>query len=320
MIEHVIVMAATPSRSMEVLTRHRPKSMLPILGRPTIARVMDGYYNAGIRRFTVVVGERDGDAAAWLSMHWQSDAKLNFAPQGPQRGTASTLFATRTLIDGPFIIAPCDILIPEEHVLHLASYFETHPGDSAALSLFYAPDEVDQGASVMLDPRQTVAYISEKPSGAHQDFMTALPIYTFTPEVLSYLDRVPVVEDSGERALAGAIQLMIDEGHTVGAQETGWRIRLSDPEDLLTANILLMAKYDTPIVNGTLPQNVEMIPPVYIDEGVIVGSGSKLGPNVYLEKGSVIGADVVLRETLVLGVRVGGGKTIEKEIIYRDRI
>jgi NDP-sugar pyrophosphorylase family protein len=67
---------------MDRLTTTRPKAMLPILGQPTIARVMDGYYRAGIRRFTVVVGEQEGAVAAWLSASWHSDVKLPFAMQG----------------------------------------------------------------------------------------------------------------------------------------------------------------------------------------------------------------------------------------------
>ena len=57
MIEHVLVMAAGRGQRMGNLTRTRPKALLPIMGRPMIVRVMDCFYEAGIRRFTVVVGE-----------------------------------------------------------------------------------------------------------------------------------------------------------------------------------------------------------------------------------------------------------------------
>ncbi len=319
MIDHVIVMAATPSRGMEPLTRTRPKAMLPLLGKPMIARVMDGYYSAGIRRFTVVVGEKEGDLAAWLSSEWRKDVRLQFAMQGFERGTASTLFATRASIDGPFIIAPCDILVPEEHVHHLTRYFDTHPSDSAALSLFYAPDDKGEEASVFLDPRGNVMYISETPTFAHQDYMTALPVYAFTQKVLGYLDRVPIKEDSGERVLATAIQMMIDDGGVVGAVEIGWRIRLSDPEDLLTATILLMARQQEPVLNSPLPGTVKITPPVVVDAGVVVNSDVELGPNVYLEKGTVIGSGAHLSETVVLARRIAAGKVIEKEVVYQDR-
>ncbi len=320
MIDHVIIMAAGPSRGMESLTRTRPKAMLPLLGMPMIARVMDDYYKAGIRRFTVVVGEQEGAAAAWLSTQWHKDIQLQFAPQGHQRGTASTLFATRGLIDGPVIIAPCDVLVPEEHVKRLAIYFETHPSDAAVLSLYYAPDDIAFGASVFLDPRGNVMYISETPTGAHQGNMTALPVYAFTPKVLEYLDRVPVKEESGERVMASAIQSMIDSGQVVGALETGWRVRLNEPEDILTACILLMARYEQPVLESAIGDNVTIIPPVHVDSGVTIGSGSKLGPNVYLETGTVIESNTAISESVILARRIGSGKSIAREVVSKDRL
>lgn len=318
-IDHVIVMAATPGREMDRLTSSRPKAMLPILGRPMIAWVMDGYYKAGIRRFTVVVGEREGAAAAWLSTNWHQDVKLSFAPQGTQRGTASTLYATRSMIDGPFLITPCDVLIPEEHAGKLAAYLDTHPSDAAVLSLFYAPDDITRGATVVLDPRGNVAYVSEMPAGGHQDNMTALPVYAFTPAILDYLDKLPVIEQSGERALAAGIQLMIDDQLVIGALETHWRINVIAPDDLLTANTLLMARYEKPVFNSTIPDGTRVTPPVHIDPGVIIGNGTSLGPNVYIETGAVIGANAILSDCVIFGVRIGAGKTIQREVVSRER-
>lgn len=319
MIDHVIVMAASPGRKMEALTHTRPKAMLPILGKPIAGRIMDGYYKAGIRRFTVVVGEREGDVAGWLAMHWYSDVTLKFAAQGHQRGTASALFATRSLIDGPFIVASCDVILPDEQIARLACYFETRPSDVAALNLSHSPDQVTQGAAVLLDPRGNVLYISELPTGAHQDYMTALPAYGFTPKVLDYLDKLPVAEQSGERALTAAIQLIIDDGGVVGALEAGESIRLDGPDDLLAANTLLMAQYESPVLQSTIPESVEITSPVHIDPGVKVGSGARIGPNVYLESGSIIGADAVVSDAVILGAQIGMGQQIEHQVIIEER-
>ena len=89
---------------MESLTRTRPKAMLPILGKPLIAWVMEGLYRADIRNFTLVVGEHEGVVIEWLTSKWHQDVHFTFAPQGHRRGTASTLIAARGFIDQPFII------------------------------------------------------------------------------------------------------------------------------------------------------------------------------------------------------------------------
>ncbi|GAB4469297.1 MAG: NDP-sugar synthase [Anaerolineae bacterium] len=320
MIEHVIVMAASPDRSMEALTRTRPRAMLPILGKPLVAWVMDGYYNAGIRRFTVVVGEREGDVAIWLAERWHKDARVDFAPQGHRRGTASTLFATRHLIDGPVIITSCECLVSEEHVHTLATYFERRSSDVAALSLYHAPEEAPETAGVLLDPRRRVMLISEKPLGAHQDYMIALPVYAFTPRVLDYLDRVPVVSESGARVLTTAIQMMIDDGGLVGAVEASWRLRLATPDDLRRANLEMLTRLEEPHIKSKVPESAAIIPPVYIEERVTIGQHVTIGPNVYIEQGSVIGARSILEDSVVLGCQIGAGMTVRAEVVGEDRL
>lgn len=318
MIEHVIVMATRPRGSLESLTRTRPKAMLPILGKPVIARVMNAYYQAGARRFTVVVGEQEGGVIEWLSRRWYPDARVEFAPQGHWRGTASALFAARSLIDGPFVVAPCDYLLPQEHVARLCHYFDTHPGDVAVLSLYHTPGQAEPAAGVLLDPRGYVIYVSERPVNGHQDFMTALPVYGFTPRVLDYLDRVPVMEDSGQRTLATALQMMIDDGGLVGALRAGWCIPLERPDDLMRANLHFLTEMKAPSLLSELPTSVEIIPPVRIDGGVVVGDGAKLGPNVYVESGSVIGPRALVRDALVLGGRVAAGQRVEGKIVSEE--
>lgn len=318
MIDHVVIMAATPSKGLESLTRTRPKAMLPILGKPIIARVMEGFYSAGIRQFTIVVGEQEGTVVEWLTTKWHADVHLTFAPQGHKRGTASTLLAARSFIDRPFIIASCDNLVPAEHIHQLLAYFESHPSDVAALTLYYAPENAALTAGVLLDPRGNIKFISERPFGAHQDYMTTLPIYAFTRDILGYLDRVPIMEESGERVLATAIQMMIDEGKLVGAVQANSRIRLDTPEDLLRANIELLEEQAHTVMSD-VPPTAAIEEPIHIDSAVVIGSGAHIGPNVYLESGTVLGANTVIRNSVVLGRRISAGSQIEGELVSGDR-
>lgn len=316
----MIVMAATPARQIEALTRTRPRSMLPVVGKPTIARVLDSYYQVGIRRFTVVVGERDGDLAKWLSTRWQADVKLNLAPQGYRRGTASALYATREYIDAPFILTSCDTIVSVEHIARLYQYFETYRVDATVLSLLHGPTNPESPISVLRDPRGQVFYISEKPAPGHQANLFALPIYGFTPKVLDYLDRVPVDEESGERSLSAAIQLMIDDGLPVGAIEAEWALTIRTPADLMQANRHFLSRLSRPSLWSDLPRTAVIKPPVHIDPGVKVGAKARIGPNVYIETGSVIGQEAVLKNAVILGKQIGKGIVIDGEIISNDRI
>jgi NDP-sugar pyrophosphorylase family protein len=172
---------------------------------------------------------------------------------------------------------------------------------------------------VLLDPRGNVAYISEKPFGAHQDFMTTLSLYAFTPHILDYLDRVPVMEESGERVLANAIQMMIDDGNLVGAVQAESRMRLDTPQDLLDANLQLLGEQKIRTVLSDLPDNAQIHEPVYIDAGVTIGNGAEIGPNVYLESGTVLGLNTKVQDSVILARRISTGTVIENELVSGDR-
>jgi NDP-sugar pyrophosphorylase family protein len=318
MVEHVVVMAAGEGRRMGDLTRTRPKAMLPILGKPMIARVMDGFYQVGVRRFTVVVGQHEGSVAGWLSRKWHPDAALHFVPQGYRRGTAAALLAARDTIDGCFILTSCDNLIPERHAARLVGHFEARPGDVAVLSLIYAPDQVATSAGVLLAPDGHVASIAEKPTDAHPNFLTSFSVYGFAPHILDYLDRVPM-SASGERVLTDAIQAMIDDGLAVGHTEAEWRQHLTHPEDLLQVNMRYLSELNETSLLSELPPSVQVISPVRVDSGVTVGQGVRLGPNVYLEAGSVVGQAAELSYCVVLGCTVGARQRVTDQIVGQDQ-
>lgn len=318
MIDHVVVMAAPPSQNMGFLIRTRPKGMLPVLGRPLIARALEPYYRAGIRHFTLVVGEKEGSIVAWLSEKWYPDARLTFAPQGHRRGTASTLFAARKLVQDRFIITSCDILLPESHAGALAHYFDTYRSDTAVLSLGKAQKLPHQGAGVLRDPRGRVLFVSEDPIAAHQDYMTALPVYGFTPHVLAYLDRVPVKEQSGEHAITSAIQMMIDDGQSIGAVETPAYTGLDAPDDLFKTNLDWLAAAGQGALLSEIPASARIIQPVHVDPGVMIEPEAQIGPLVYLETGTVVERGARLARSVILGRRIGKGRTVENMLVKED--
>ena len=132
---------------------------------------------------------------------------------------------------------------------------------------------------------------------------------------INFVPHIFLMEKSGERIISTAIQLMIDDGQHVGAIEAEWRIRLDTPEDLLQANTWLMEELQVTGLLSEVPTSVEIVPPVYVDPGVVVGKGAVLGPNVYLETGSTIGPNVIVRNSLVLGSNVAGNQSIDGQII-----
>jgi len=317
-IEHVLVMAAGRGQRMGSLTRTRPKALLPIMGKPMIARVMDRFYDIGIRRFTVVVGEQEGAVAAWLNKKWHVDVSLDFVPQGFERGTAAALIAAKEVIGGPFVLSSCDNLITSEHALALREYFDRHSGDVAGLSVIYTPDEISESAAVILDPRGYAVYVAEKPGEGYQEAMTVISVYAFTPIVFDYLGQVGLSK-RGERELTAAIMAMVDDRRPVGHIKVKERHHISYPQDLLAINLHYLKEGRDANILSDLSKDVEVIAPVRVDPRVSVGQGAVIGPNVYLESDTVIGQSVRLKNAVVLGRTISAGQTVIDEIVNENR-
>lgn len=318
MIEHVVVSATGGDQHMGSLTRTRPKAMLPIMGRPLIVRLMDRFYDAGIRRYTVVVGEQEGEVVSWLSSKWHVDVQVDFAPQGFELGTGAALLAASNTIDGPFILAASDNLISREHARDLAAYFERRANDIAGLSVIDAPQEIGLSAPVILDPMGYAMYIGEKPGEGYQADTAAISIYAFSAEAMNYLDRMPR-SGAGEREVSTLMMAMIDDGQQVGHIKADVRHHISTPEDLLRANMHYLSEGRDAHILSDLSKDVFLIEPVRVDPRVTIGQGSIIGPNVYLESGTVVGQDVRIENAVILGRTISTGQTIFNEIVNEQR-
>ena len=70
MVDRAIVLAVGSTSHQSQLIYDRPRAMLPVLGKPLVARTMERFYRAGIEKFTVIVGYDEGAVASYLNAHW----------------------------------------------------------------------------------------------------------------------------------------------------------------------------------------------------------------------------------------------------------
>ena len=316
MIQQAVILAAGHGTRLGPLTKDRPKSMLPVLGKPMMARVMDRLREAGVRRFVVVIGEQEGAIAAYLTSSWHPDTETKFAIQAIPTGTVDALRLAAAHIDGPFLVTSVDNLTSSEHVERLMSTFNLSPGQVATLSLLPAtPEQIRDSSGVVVDGEHIIA-IEEKPAEPHGTY-AAIMLYAFDPDILNYLSNVQV-SARGEREIASAIQLALSDNRRVGYAVTDWRLHLTRELDLLAINRHFLQEGRDNHILSEIPASVRIMPPVRIDPKVSVGQAARIGPDVYLESGATIGEGAVLQDSIVLaGAIVPAAEECIGEIIDR---
>ncbi len=313
MIEQAVILAAGRGVRLGPLTEDRPKAMLPVLGKPIVARVMDRIRDAGIKRFVVVVGEHEGAIAAYLNSSWHPEVEIKFVLQTEATGTADAIAAAERCLDGPFLLSSCDNLTPPGFTSALIERFGEWDGDMV-IGLVRAPaDEIRHSAAVTIDGDRVIG-ITEKPDEP-QDGFAGILVYACGLRVLDYLKRVPV-SLRGEREASQAVQMLIEDGGKVGYCIADWRLHMTTDLDLLHINRQLLREGVDAHILSEIPMSVEIVPPVRVDPGVSVGQGARLGPGVYLETGSVVGQNAVVEDSVILsGGIVRAGEQIRGQII-----
>ncbi|RKZ44714.1 MAG: hypothetical protein DRQ58_11175, partial [Gammaproteobacteria bacterium] len=242
------------------------------------------------------------------------DVTVQFVVQEERLGMAHALGLAASMIDGPFVLSACDSLKPVEHV---AALLEAGSGADGALSLMdVSLERVSTAAPVEMDEDCVISRIVEKPAAEDAPSNTvSLPLYCLPHRVLDLLaGQGPSAR--GEYELQDAIQALIDEGSRIVGVKTDQRLQVSTPEDLLDLNLRFLDESPGGRVPETIPDGTIIQGPVWIDDGVTLGSNCRIGPDVVLERGCVLGSGVQITRSMVLrNALVPGGLEIDGQVV-----
>jgi len=292
--------------------------MLPVLGKPMVERVMELLREGGVDEFIVVVNPEDKALIKHLTQENPFRESTRLAFQEKPLGMADALKSAASLIQDDFLLAACDSIVAPELIRKLIEAKREH-GVTGVLSLQKVPRSqlARLGAVAMEGPWVVRVVEKPKPEEAPSDIAT-LPIYVFSPDILEYLDQVPL-SPRGEYEIQDAIQMLIDRRGGVQGVFTDWRIDLTQPRDLLTINLHFMKRgCDLRMpAPSQLGSGSSVIPPVRIEENVEIGDACLIGPYVYLENGARLGNGVLIRRAVVLrGTEISDGEEVYEEVRY----
>ena len=313
-----IILAAGKGSRLHPITVQRTKAMLPILGKPIVARVMETLVENGLRDFILVVSPDDREIVDYFQSESLPDVRVQFVVQPERRGMADALSRAAPLIHQDFMLSACDNLVSSEDVGGMLSLWESTPQPDGILALMEVPPEKIKSVGIVELEGEWVRHIVEKPDPSQVFSNTAsMPLYMFSRRILDYLPEVPL-SPRGEYELQDAIQLLIERSGRVRGYRIAGRLTLTSPADLLDLN----RRY---LVNGNSnhhapPQqigaNSKLVPPIHIESGVVIGTDCEIGPNVYIERDCHIDDGVKIHDSVLLrGVKVPAGMEITGQVI-----
>lgn len=313
-----VVLAAGRGHRLGSLGQTRSKAMQPILGIPIIGHILADLNALGWNEIIVVTAAQDDGLQGFLRRPGIDGVTVRQVVQTQPLGMAHALEQAAGLLHQDFLLIACDNRVPRVELHNMIDHWQQRPELQGLLGLLEIPaSKVSQSGIVKMRGAQVVQIVEKPAPGAAPSSTASIPFYCLRPAFLDILSAVEV-SARGERELQDALQVLIDRS----AQVEGWhfsqRKALSYPEDLLSMNLQALQRQlpASDVRSKQIASGVQFIPPLLVEAQVVIGAGSLIGPNVYLEAGARIGRQVRLSECLVLRQgRIADGCAVHGAVI-----
>jgi glucose-1-phosphate thymidylyltransferase len=307
-----VILAAGKGSRLQPLTFERSKAMMPIAGKPMLARVMEMLQAAGLDEFIIVAHPDDRE----LYDVFSPLPNVKIVWQAERKGAAHALSYAAPHIKSDFVLSACDNLVEHAEAARFVQHFRADPDHTPAglLALIRVPKEKMSSMGMVVWDGVKIQKIVEKPAPeAVISNIVSMPLYCFSRR---FLELLPLIQPSrrGEIELQDAMQMLIDESGDLQGEMLSGRRTVTDASDLLELNLHFLAR-EAAALPESFPASTHFHLPCLVEPGVEIAADCQIGPNVLLETGSKIGQGAILRNTLILrGAVVPAGEIVENNI------
>jgi glucose-1-phosphate thymidylyltransferase len=305
--------------------------MLPVANKPILFYGLESIRDAGVKEIGIILGPMNEPIKESIGDGSKFGVKVTYLDQPEPKGLAhAVLVAEDFLGDEPFVMYLGDNLL-RKGIKYLVDDFRNSQYDAMVVLTrvkdpgLFGVAEVGKGKLLR---------VVEKPKQPKSD-LAITGIYMFTNPIFDVIKRLKP-SWRNELEITDAIQMLLDEGHTVGYRMVdGWWKDTGKPEDLLEANHLILSDLNANN-EGTIEKDANIVGNVAIGKNsaiknntcirgpVIIGKDCKIGPDTYIGPYTSIGNSVTIiggeiENSIVMdGASINCDKRIVDSLIGRD--
>ncbi|HUR25766.1 MAG TPA: sugar phosphate nucleotidyltransferase [Candidatus Thermoplasmatota archaeon] len=276
----VVILAAGQGQRLRPLTHDRPKSMLPVAGRPLIHHLLENLGALGLKDIVLVVGHGKERLQSYVGDGTSLGLEVKYVEQPLQLGPGHALHQARAhLGKGPFLLLPADSWYHPRLLERLRDApgpaLVTVPNDRSAR---HGMPTIRAGKAI--DLTEAHGEPDGRPSGGAYQLPARL-LDHLQPAAFSLRDAIR--RDLGQTGPWGLVQAHVGEY---------WDI--IHGEDLLSLHEQLMA--DLPHeVQGTIEPGVHVRGHLRLGEGSVIRSGTIIEGPVHIGRNCEVGPLAVLQ-------------------------
>ena len=315
-----LILAGGEGTRLRPLTSTQPKPVIPLVGRPFIAYMIEWLRGHGVDDVIISCGFMADCVRSVLGDGAEHGVRLRYVEEPEPLGTGGALRFAEDLLDERFFMLNGDVLTDMDLTAQLVQHEQTEA--RATLALIAVEDPSAYGL-VRRDRDHAVTEFLEKPSVTEIDTnLVNAGAYILERSVL---DAIPPAGTNAsiEREVFPAL---VGLG-LYGYESDGYWLDIGTPERYLQATFdILEGLVRTEIGQQLAEAKLALVDGARIDGKVVppalVGGGCRIGAGAIVGGRTVLGADVEVCEhahietSVVLeGARIGARTTISSSII-----
>lgn len=312
-----IILSAGEGSRMRPLTLTKPKTMLPVAGKPIIQYNIESLRDNGITDILLIVHYKEEMVRNYFGDGSDFGVNISYKTQKDFLGTANAISYGEDFIDDSIIVLNGDIILDDEIIHEIIKKYNYLTPDTLML---LTEVEDPSAFGVVEIENGNIKSIVEKPKReeAPSNLVNA-GIYIFNKDIFDKIRKTEISE-RGEYEITDSVSLQIKDNKTVIGHKTSkdW-IDVGRPWELIEVNEDLIGKLKTEI-KGTIEDGAFIHGEVFLDEGSVIKAGVYIEGNVYIGKNCDIGPNSYIRGNTYFGdnVHVGNAVEIKNSIIMEN--
>ena len=304
---HLVIMAAWEWSRMRPLTDNTPKPLLQICGKTIIEHNIEPIIEHFDEIFMIVRYKSECFREYFGAMY--QGKKIHYIEQWEQSGTGAAILALEWHITGEFIVVSGDDLYESSDIIRLAE-------QKWYATLCKRVDNSELFGIFTCDSEGSATGIIEKPTDASIGNLANIGNHKFDDQIFEILRALPI-SPRGELEITDLIHIYIREWLYSVVEATGRWISIGYPWDLLRANDAIIGWYNETIDKWAIIEpNVSIKWNIYLEEGVILKSGTYIEGNAYFGKWSIIWPNAYIRGNTSIGSGSKIGAFVEVKNSY----
>ncbi len=315
-----VILTAGEGTRMRPLTLTRPKTMLPVGGKPLLEYNVEALRDAGIKNITMVVGYQKESVKEHFKDGSALGVNINYVTQEERLGTAHAIGQVADAMnkdDEAIIVTNGDIILGNELIKGLINrYYESK---AQSILVLTKVDDPSSFGVVELEG-DSIKDIVEKPSpGEAPSNLINAGIYLFDQNIFQAIKKTDKSQ-RGEYEITDSLKIQISQGKKVlGLISHDKWIDVGRPWEFLELNEHYLEVSESKI-EGEIEDGVTIHGPIILKKGSIIRSGTYIMGPVYIGENCDVGPNTFLRKHTSIGDGVNVGNAVEiKNSIIMDR-